>query len=127
MILGDDCTMSIGKQNKQLNATIMGMPKPMISPSTVRAEGTGWLKAYSADGSGINTYNAYTQYSGNVLIFDGNGACIYASEFTILGGTLDLESQGGGADGEIVTTGNINIRGGKLWARYKGLKDHEPV
>ena len=53
---------------------------------------------------------------------DGNGACCYARASTLSGGTLDLESQGGGADGEIVTTGNINIRGGKLWARCKGLK-----
>lgn len=121
LILGDDCTMSFGKQGEPLDGTIIECD---FNNLTIYGQsgGTGWLKAYSADGSGINTYNAYTQYSGNVLIFDGNGACIYAREFTILGGTLDLESQGGGADGEIVTTGNINIRGGKLWARCKGLK-----
>ena len=119
LILGDDCTMSIGK-DEQLNGTIIECD---FNHLTIYGQsgGTGWLKAYSAQDYGIkNVY--YTQYSGNVLIFDGNGACIYASEFTILGGTLDLESQGGGADGEIVTTGNINIRGGKLWARCKGLK-----
>ena len=121
LILGDDCTMSIGKQNEPLNGTIIECQNHNLTIYG-QSGGTGWLKAYSTDGSGINTYNAYTQYSGNVLIFDGNGACIYASEFTILGGTLDLESQGGGADGEIVTTRNINIRGGKLWARCKGLK-----
>ena len=113
--------MSFGTEDEKLDATIIECD---FNNLTIYGQsgGTGWLKAYSADGSGINTYNAYTQYSGNVLIFDGNGACIYASEFTILGGTLDLESQGGGADGEIVTTENINIRGGKLWARCKGLK-----
>ena len=121
LILGDDCTMSFGKKGEPLFATIMECQNNNLTIYG-QSEGTGWLKAYSADGSGINTYNAYTQYSGNVLIFDGNGACIYASEFTILGGTLDLESQGGGAYGEIVTTENINIRGGKLWAWYKGLK-----
>ena len=121
LILGDGCTMSFGKKGEPLFATIMECQNNNLNIYG-QSGGTGWLKAYSVDGSGINTYNAYTQYSGNVLIFDGNGACIYASEFTILGGTLDLESQGGGADGEIVTTGNINIRGGKLWARCKGLK-----
>ena len=121
LILGDDCTMSFGKKGEPLFATIMECQNNNLNIYG-QSGGTGWLKAYSVDGSGINTYNAYTQYSGNVLIFDGNGACIYASEFTILGGTLDLESQGGGADGEIVTTGNINIRGGKLWAKCKGLK-----
>lgn len=121
LILGDGCTMSFGTKGGPLDGTIIECQSHNLTIYG-QSGGTGWLKAYSADGSGINTYNAYTQYSGNVLIFDGNGACIYASEFTILGGTLDLESQGGGADGEIVTTGNINIRGGKLWARCKGLK-----
>ena len=121
LILGDGCTMSFGTKGEPLDGTIIECQSHNLTIYG-QSEGTGWLKAYSADGSGINTCNAYTQYSGNVLIFDGNGACIYASEFTILGGTLDLESQGGGADGEIVTTENINIRGGKLWARCKGLK-----
>ena len=60
------------------------------------------------------------------MISDGNGACIKAGEFTILGGTLDLKDVGG-ANGEIVTTENINIRGGKLWAWYKGLKTNGKI
>ena len=118
LILGDGCTMSFGK-GELLNATIIECNSHNLTIYG-QSGGTGWLKAYSAQYNGIkNVY--YTQYSGNVLIFDGNGACIYAREFTILGGTLDVES-GGGADGEIVTTGDINIRGGKLRARCKGLK-----
>ena len=124
LILGDGCTMSFGKEGELLDGTIIECQNHNLTIYG-QSGGTGWLKAYIAQDDGIhNVY--YTQYSGNVLIFDGNGACIYAREFTILGGTLDLESQGGGADGEIVTTGNItgdiNIRGGKLWARCKGLK-----
>ena len=118
LILGDGCTMSFGKEGELLNATIMECQNHNLTIYG-QSGGTGWLKAYIAQDDGIhNVY--YTQYSGNVLIFDGNGACIYAREFTILGGTLDVVS-GGGADGEIVTTGDINIRGGKLWARFKGL------
>ena len=119
LILGDGCTMSFGKEGELLNATIIECNNHNLTIYG-QSGGTGWLKAYIAQDDGIhNVY--YTQYSGNVLIFDGNGACIYAREFTILGGTLDVVS-GGGADGEIVTTGDINIRGGKLWARCKGLK-----
>ena len=121
LILGDGCTMSLGKEGELLNATIMECNNHNLTIYG-QSGGTGWLKAYSAQYDGIhNVY--YTQYSGNVLIFDGNNACINAREFTILGGTLDVES-GGGAYGEIETTGtgNINIRGGKLWARCKGLK-----
>ena len=121
LILGDGCTMSFGKEGELLNATIMECNNHNLTIYG-QSGGTGWLKAYSAQYDGINNVNYYTQYSGNVVIRDGNDACIDAREFTILGGTLDVES-GGGAYGEIiVTTGNINIRGGKLWAKCKGLK-----
>ena len=121
LILGDGCTMSFGKENGELlNATIMECNNHNLTIYG-QSGGTGWLKAYSAQYDGINNVNYYTQYSGNVLISDGNGACIKAGEFTILGGTLDLKDVGG-ANGEIVTTENINIRGGKLWAKCMGLK-----
>ena len=120
LILGDGCTMSFGKEGELLNATIMECNNHNLTIYG-QSGGTGWLKAYSAQYDGINHVNYYTQNSGNVVISDGNGACIKAGEFTILGGTLDLKDVGG-ANGEIVTTENINIRGGKLWARYTGLK-----
>lgn len=120
LILGDGCTMSFGKEDEPLYATIIECNSHNLTIYG-QSGGTGWLKAYSAQYNGINNVNYYTQYSGNVLIFDGNGACIYAREFTILGGTLDLKDVGR-ANGEIVTTENINIRGGKLWARDTGLK-----
>ena len=120
LILSDDCTMSFGKEGELLNATIMECKNHNLTIYG-QSGGTGWLKAYSAQYDGIKNVNYYTQYSGNVVISDGNGACIKAGEFTILGGTLDLKDVGG-ANGEIVTTENINIRGGKLWARYTGLK-----
>ncbi len=117
LILGDGCIMSIGK-DEQLNATIMDCQNHNLTIYG-QSGGTGWLKAYSEDG--INNVNYYTQYSGNVVIFDGNGACIYANNsVTLLGGTLDVES-GEGANGDI-SGGSISILGGKLWARYKGLK-----
>ena len=118
LILGDGCTMSFGTENANLNATIMECQNHNLTIYG-QSGGTGWLKAYSEDG--INSVNYYTQNSGNVVISDGNGACINAGEFTILGGTLDLKDVGG-ANGEIVTTENINIRGGKLWAKCMGLK-----
>ena len=125
LILGDGCTMSFGKEGELLNATIMECNNHNLTIYG-QSGGTGWLKAYSAQYDGIKNVNYYTQYSGNVLIFDGNGACIYAREFTILGGTLDLKDVGG-ANGEIVTTENINIRGGKLWAWYTGLKTNGKI
>lgn len=123
LILADGCTMSFGKEGELLNGTIIDCDSHNLTIYG-QSGGTGWLKAYSVQYDGIKNVNYYTQYSGNVVIFDGNGACIVAREFTILGGTLDLESEGGGANAEIETTGtgNINIRGGKLWARCKGLK-----
>ena len=127
LILGDGCTMSFGKEGELLNATIMECNNHNLTIYG-QSGGTGWLKAYSAQYDGIKNVNYYTQYSGNVVISDGNGACINAREFTILGGTLDLKDVGG-ANGEIVTTGtgNINIRGGKLWAWYKGLKTNGKI
>ena len=125
LILGDGCTMSFGKEGELLNATIMECNNHNLTIYG-QSGGTGWLKAYSAQYDGIKNVNYYTQYSGNVVIFDGNGACIYAREFTILGGTLDLKDVGG-ANGEIVTTENINIRGGKLWAWYTGLKTNGKI
>ena len=125
LILGDDCTMSFGKDGELLNATIMECNNHNLTIYG-QSGGTGWLKAYSAQYDGIKNVNYYTQNSGNVLISDGNGACIYAREFTILGGTLDLKDVGG-ANGEIVTTENINIRGGKLWAWYTGLKTNGKI
>lgn len=125
LILGDGCTMSFGKEGELLNATIMECNTHDLTIYG-QSGGTGWLKAYSAQYDGIKNVNYYTQYSGNVVIYDGNNACIYAREFTILGGTLDLKSEGN-ADGEIVTTENINIRGGKLWAWYKGLKTNGKI
>ena len=125
LILGDDCTMSFGKEGELLNATIMECNNHNLTIYG-QSGGTGWLKAYSAQYDGIKNVNYYTQYSGNVVISDGNGACIYAREFTILGGTLDLKDVGG-ANGEIVTTENINIRGGKLWAWYTGLKTNGKI
>ena len=99
LILGDGCTMSFGKENGELlNATIMECNNHNLTIYG-QSGGTGWLKAYSAQYDGINNVNYYTQYSGNVLISDGNGACIKAGEFTILGGTLDLKDVGG-ANGE---------------------------
>ena len=120
LILGDGCTMSFGTEGEPLDATIMDCQNHNLTIYG-QSGGTGWLKAYSAQYDGIKNVNYYTQNSGNVVISDGNGACIKAGEFTILGGTLDLKDVGG-ANGEIVTTGDINIRGGKLWAWYKGLK-----
>ena len=120
LILGDGCTMSFGTEGEQLDGTFIECNSHNLTIYG-QSGGTGWLKAYSAQNDGINNVDYYTQYSGNVVIFDGNNACIDATEFTILGGTLDLKS-GGNAYGEIVTTENINIRGGKLWAQYKGLK-----
>ncbi len=120
LILGDGCTMSFGKEGELLNATIIECQNHNLTIYG-QSGGTGWLKAYSAQYDGIKNVNYYTQNSGNVVISDGNGACIKAGEFTILGGTLDLKDVGG-ANGEIVTTENINIRGGKLWAWYTGLK-----
>ena len=121
LILGDDCTMSFGKEGELLNATIMECNNHDLTIYG-QSGGTGWLKAYSATGSGIDAVYDYQQYSGNVLIFDGFGACIYANNsVTLLGGTLDVES-GEGAYGEIETTENINILGGKLRAKSKGLK-----
>ena len=125
LILSDDCTMSFGKDGELLNATIMECNNHNLTIYG-QSGGTGWLKAYSAQYDGIKNVNYYTQNSGNVLISDGNGACIKAGEFTILGGTLDLKDVGG-ANGEIVTTENINIRGGKLWARYTGLKTNGKI
>ncbi len=125
LILSDDCTMSFGKEGELLNATIMECNNHNLTIYG-QSGGTGWLKAYSAQYDGIKNVNYYTQYSGNVVISDGNGACIYAREFTILGGTLDLKDVGG-ANGEIVTTENINIRGGKLWAWYTGLKTNGKI
>ena len=127
LILGDGCTMSFGKEGELLNATIMECNNHNLTIYG-QSGGTGWLKAYSAQYDGIKNVNYYTQNSGNVVISDGNGACIKAGEFTILGGTLDLKDVGG-ANGEIVTTGtgNINIRGGKLWAWYKGLKTNGKI
>jgi hypothetical protein len=118
LILGDGCTMSFGTEGEPLDATIMDCQNHNLTIYG-QSGGTGWLKAYSEDG--INSVNYYTQYSGNVVIFDGNGACIYANNsVTLLGGTLDVES-GEGANGDI-SGGSISILGGKLWARYKGLK-----
>ncbi len=125
LILGDGCTMSFGKEGELLNATIMECNNHNLTIYG-QSGGTGWLKAYSAQYDGIKNVNYYTQNSGNVVISDGNGACIKAGEFTILGGTLDLKDVGG-ANGEIVTTKNINIRGGKLWAWYKGLKTNGKI
>ena len=125
LILGDGCTMSFGKEGELLNATIMECNNHNLTIYG-QSGGTGWLKAYSAQYDGIKNVNYYTQNSGNVVISDGNGACIKAGEFTILGGTLDLKDVGG-ANGEIVTTENINIRGGKLWAWYTGLKTNGKI
>ena len=118
LILGDDCTMSFGKEGELLNATIIECNSHNLTIYG-QSGGTGWLKAYRAQDDGIHVNN-YTQYSGNVLIFDGNGACIYANNsVTLLGGTLDVRS-GEGDQGDI-SGGSISILGGKLWARNKGL------
>ena len=125
LILGDGCTMSFGKEGEPLNATII---ECNFKNLTIYGQsgGTGWLKAYSAQDDGIHVNN-YTQYSGNVLIFDGNGACIYANNsVTLLGGTLDVENGGGGGNGDIYG-GTISILGGKLWARNKGLWSPEGI
>ena len=125
LILADGCTMSFGKENAYLNATIMDCQNNNLTIYG-QSGGTGWLKAYSASDLGINTYNAYTQHSGNVLIFNIGGACINAdNSVTLLGGTLDVES-GGGALGDIVG-GSISILGGKLWARENGLWSPEGI
>ena len=100
LILGDGCTMSFGKEGELLNATIMECNNHNLTIYG-QSGGTGWLKAYSAQYDGIKNVNYYTQNSGNVVISDGNGACIKAGEFTILGGTLDLKDVGG-ANGETV-------------------------
>ena len=119
LILGDGCTMSFGKQNEPLNATIIECQNHNLTIYG-QSGGTGWLKAYSTSDLGINTYNAYTQYSGNVLIRDYSGYCINANNsVTLLGGTLDVES-GGILQGDI-SGGSISILGGKLWAWHNGL------
>ena len=121
LILADGCTMSFGKENERLDATIMECQNNNLTIYG-QSGGTGWLKAYSASVLGINTVYDYQQYSGNVLIRDYGGACINAgNSVTLRGGILDVES--GGSDyGEIIALRDINILGGKLWARNKGLK-----
>ena len=119
LILGDGCTMSFGKQGELLNATIIECQNHNLTIYG-QSGGTGWLKAYRDQDDGIHVNN-YTQYSGNVLIFDGNGACIDANNsVTLLGGTLDVES--GGVGGGDISGGSISILGGKLWARHNGLR-----
>ena len=118
LILGDGCTMSFGKQGEPLDGTIIECQSHNLTIYG-QSEGTGWLKAYRDQDDGIHVNN-YTQYSGNVLIFDGNGACIDANNsVTLLGGTLDVES--GGVGGGDISGGSISILGGKLWARHNGL------
>ena len=122
LILADGCTMSFGTEDEELLATIMECQNNNLTIYG-QSGGTGWLKAYIASDVGINTVHDYQQYSGNVLIFDVDGACINAdNSVTLLGGTLDVFS-GDGDQGEIFALrGDINILGGKLWARENGLK-----
>ena len=75
LILGDGCTMSFGKEGELLNGTIIECQNHNLTIYG-QSGGTGWLKAYSAQYDGIKNVNYYTQYSGNVVISDGNGACI---------------------------------------------------
>ena len=119
LILGDGCTMSFGKEGELLNATIIECNSHNFTIYG-QSGGTGWLKAYSATSSSINHVNNYTQYSGNVLIRHINAYCIDANNsVALLGGTLDVES-GGGGNGDI-SGGSISILGGKLWAWHNGL------
>ena len=120
LILGDGCTMSFGTENANLDATIIECNNHNLTIYG-QSGGTGWLKAYSAQNDGINAVYDYKQYSGNVLIRHYSAYCIDAdNSVTLLGGTLDVKSEGG-ANGDIVG-GSISILGGKLWARNKGLK-----
>jgi len=119
LILGDGCTMSFGKEGALLNATIIDCNNHNLTIYG-QSGGTGWLKAYSATGSGINAVYDYQQYSGNVFIRRNSAYCIDANNSVALfGGTLDVES-GGSVNGDI-SGGSISILGGKLWARFKGL------
>ncbi len=125
LILGDGCTMSFGTEGEPLNATIMECNSNNLTIYG-QSGGTSWLKAYSDTELGINAVYAYTQYSGNVLIRDYEGACINAvNSVTLLGGTLDVES-GGNPQGDI-SGGTISILGGKLWARKKGLYSSQGI
>ena len=113
LILADGCTMSFDTDNTFIycpdNLNIYG-----------QVQGTGLLKAYCRD-YGISVSKDYTQHSGNVFIRNANGCCIHTGkDFTLLGGTLDLLG-GDGCVGDIEAFCFMNIQGGKLWARYKGL------
>lgn len=119
LILADGCTMSFGKEGGLLNATIMECQNHNLTIYG-QSGGTGWLKAYSATGSGIDAVHDYQQYSGNVFIRHISAYCIDANNsVALLGGTLDVDS-GGSVNGDI-SGGSISILGGKLWARNKGL------
>ncbi|MBO4633966.1 MAG: hypothetical protein J5669_01190 [Bacteroidales bacterium] len=120
LILADGCTMSIGTEDDPLLSS-----KCMDSPYDLtiygQALGTGYLKMYTNVNSGIDMGygRAYTQHSGNVVIVNHSGPCIYQGNVTLDGGTLDVESSGNG-NGDIYAQ-TISILGGKLWAREKGL------
>lgn len=120
LILADGCTMSIGTEDDPLpSSTCMDSPYNLTIYG--QSLGTGYLKMYTNISYGIRMgYDkAYTQHSGNVVIVNHSGPCIYYGNVTLLGGTLDVESSGNG-DGDIEAQ-TISILGGKLWAREKGL------
>ena len=120
LILADGCTMSYGTENDYLDNTIIYCPGPGNLTIYGQVQGTGLLKAYGND-YGISVSKDYTQHSGNVFIRNINGCCITTGkDFTLLGGTLDLLG-GLFCDGDIEAFRFMNIQGGKLWARYKGL------
>ena len=140
LILADGCTMSIGTEANPLDATCMECGGNLNIYG--QTQGTGWLKAFCNSGSGgsgicMQNNTGYNQYSGNVYIRNGEGAgsCIYTNNHVSLhGGTLDVQSSGAcagdiDAAGENGDYGIIQIEGGKLWARGKGLKAfyHDPT
>ena len=118
LILADGCTMSYGTENDYLHNTFIYCPGNLTIYGQV--QGTGLLEAYGDD-YGISVSKDYTQHSGNVFIRNMDGCCIRTGkDFTLLGGTLDLLG-GHFCDGDIEAFRFMNIQGGKLWARYKGL------
>ena len=118
LILADGYNMNLGTEQKKLS--VKGIESSYNLTVYGQVGCTGYLKIYSNSQYGIHILGnkAYTQHSGNVFIWLASGDCIVSGDVNLLGGTIDVQS--GTGDGEIRAI-NINIRGGKIWARNRGL------
>ena len=118
LILADGCTMSFGSEVDPLYEKIMDCGGNLTIFG--QTQGTGWLKAYNNEYYGILA-RSYTQYSGNVFIRKDGSFFDINLDFTLLGGTLDVESQN--AVGNI-SAKYVSILGGQLCARRCNLNSY---